>query len=370
MDIEIRAASVGDVEPAVRVVAASWGHTPTAADFEDARALFEMDRTLLAFDRGRLVGVAAARTVELTLPGCTTAACAAFTDTGVLPTHRRRGALTALMAVHHELSMERGEPVSILAPSEGKIYRRFGYGVASFGWAVEVDRPAEVLAARGGLDGDDRDALRLLEPDEAALVLPAIYERYRRSQPGEVSRSPAYWAADSRDRRDGERDRSTVVYDQEGYATYRLEPAWRSGVPRFRLEVEEMVAATAPARAALWRYLLTVDLVGTLSAPNLAPDDPLRWLLADPRALRVTSVRDLTWLRLHDVPAAFAARGVESPLAGISLDPADLAAAYLGGTSLGVLARAGRVVELTPGAVAAADASLRSDPLPHTVTDL
>ena len=43
---------------------------------------------------------------------------------------------------------------------------------------------------------------------------------------------------------------------------------------------------------------------------------------------------------------------------------ADLGAAYLGGVSFGALARAGRVVELSEGALARANALFGWDPLP------
>ena len=37
-------------------------------------------------------------------------------------------------------------------------------------------------------------------------------------------------------------------------------------------------------------------------------DEPLRWLLADPRRFRVNALADFLWLRLLDIPRALAAR--------------------------------------------------------------
>jgi predicted acetyltransferase len=48
----------------------------------------------------------------------------------------------------------------------------------------------------------------------------------------------------------------------------------------------------------------------------------------------------------------------------LSLDAGDLGAVYLGGTSFNQLSRAGRVVELKPGAVATADALFHSNRAP------
>ena len=126
--------------------------------------------------------------------------------------------------------------------------------------------------------------------------------------------------------------------------------------------------------------------------------DPLLSLLAEPRRLRLT-VRDGVWVRLVDVPAALESRryaaedrivlevrddfcpwndgrvALEGGADGaacvrtdaspdLMLSSAELAAAYLGGTTIGHLARAGRVDEETPGALRRADAMLRWDPAP------
>jgi predicted acetyltransferase len=52
----------------------------------------------------------------------------------------------------------------------------------------------------------------------------------------------------------------------------------------------------------------------------------------------------------------------------LGLDIAALGAAYLGGPRLATLARAGRVVELAPGALGRADRMLASDPAPLCTT--
>jgi predicted acetyltransferase len=164
------------------------------------------------------------------------------------------------------------------------------------------------------------------------------------------------------------------------------------------------MALTVEARAALWQYCFNVDLVATVKAVDRPIDDPLRWMLADPRRLRVPRLGDFLWVRLVDLPAALMARRysatdclvfeVEDPfclensgryqLAGgsdgaecrrssaepdISLQVADLGATFLGGVRFDTLARAGRVHEQTPGAIRRADAMFASDPAPWCTTE-
>lgn len=406
MDIEVRAAAAEELDDVIRAVTACWGHHAGAGDLEDARALAELDRTFAAFDdRGRPVGVAAAITLDLTVPGGGAVPAAGFTDVGVLPTHRRRGVLTALLARHLEQSLARGEPASVLVAAEGTIYHRFGFGAATLSMAAEIDPRRGAFL--GPLDTAGAGELRLLRAEEAAILLPEVYERYRRAQPGEVSRSEAFWDVALREHeraRDGVGAAFAVVHeapdgDVDGYALYRMHEAWPQGLPAFTMDVEEVVTPSPAVRAALWRYLLDVDLVGAVRCWNLAVDDPLRWLLADPRALQVTTVRDMLWLRLVDVAAALSARRyavaarvvLDVQQAGrylldgsphgatcrpcpeqgpdLSISLADLGAAYLGGVSLSTLARAGRVVEHTRGTLARADTLFRSDPPPHCLTD-
>jgi predicted acetyltransferase len=68
-----------------------------------------------------------------------------------------------------------------------------------------------------------------------------------------------------------------------------------------------------------------------------------------------------------DGNAARCSRAEEEP--ELQLDVADLAAAYLGGATFATLARAGRIRERSPGAVARADALFASRPAPWTVSD-
>jgi predicted acetyltransferase len=77
--------------------------------------------------------------------------------------------------------------------------------------------------------------------------------------------------------------------------------------------VEEFTAATAEAHVALWRALIGLDLVETIIAPS-HPDDPLPYLLDDPRLVRTTASEDGLWLRIMDVAATLQARTYQGDL--------------------------------------------------------
>src|SRR5204862_4186198 len=152
--------------------------------------------------------------------------------------------------------------------------------------------------------------------------------------------------------------------------------------------------------AALWRFVFDIDLVGDVIARDRGPGDPLRWRLLDPRRLTVTEELDMLWLRLVDVAAGLEARTYATDdelvfdltdeccrwntgtwllttgsctkagqrTADLSLNARDMGAAYLGGVPFSVLARAGRVTELTKGALERADAMFVADRQPWTTT--
>src|SRR5438094_740623 len=101
----------------------------TEHDLARDRLVLELDRTFAAFDDGRIVGCAGVLTFASVVPGGGSVGTAGVTAVGVLPTHRRRGILTALMHAVHDQAVDRGEPIATLLASEGQIYGRFGYGL-------------------------------------------------------------------------------------------------------------------------------------------------------------------------------------------------------------------------------------------------
>ena len=406
----IRTATPERLREFLRPLEPAFAEEYPADEFEADRHLFEADRIIGAFDGEGAVGCAGAYSARLSVPGGEVAA-AAVTLVAVLPTHRRRGILRALM--DHQLGdvHERGEPVAILWASEGAIYQRFGYGLATYSTTFEIDprrsaflRPVPPIGR-----------VRFLSADEALTVVPSIYERSRAGIPGALARSEAWWRwaglRDSAAPRQESGPKWIVVLEVDGvavgYAIYRAKAGWDDRGPDGRLTVLEVMADDAAAERQLWRWLLDVDLVGRLKAFRQPLTPPLVLMLAEPRRLGLT-VGDGLWLRLVDLPVALAARGygaagslvlevaddacawnagrwrlqvvpkngpdsngaVERTDAApdLVLDVADLGAAYLGGVRFAELAAAGRSEERTAGALALADRMFASGRSPWCST--
>ena len=100
-----------------------------------------------------------------------------------------------------------------------------------------------------------------------------------------------------------------------GYAVFTLTERWDedAGLPEGVLEVSEAIAADPAATAALWDNLLSRDLVSEFHARMRPVDDPLLYLLADPRRVR-SLVSDGLWVRLVDVGSALAQRHYACPV--------------------------------------------------------
>src|SRR5688572_28181594 len=102
------------------------------------RRMTELERTLAVFDGDRIVGGSMLLRMRLTVPGGELP-MGGLTAVGVVPTHRRRGVLSALMQRHFADMREWGEPLSGLSAAEYPIYGRFGYGSAApdLHWTIE-----------------------------------------------------------------------------------------------------------------------------------------------------------------------------------------------------------------------------------------
>ena len=361
---------------------------------EDRHRTWEPERIIAAFDGEQPVATAGALTFRLSVPGGE-AAAAGVTLVGVSPAHRRRGILRSMMRHQLDDVRARGEPLAVLWASEGAIYQRFGYGLATLSGSFEIERGRAIFAHPAPAEG----TVRLVDRDAAMDIFPSLYDGVRVLTPGMVGRSETWWRFLALHDTDHERGaggmKFLAVYEAggnvEGTAIYRVKPDWDERGPKGRLFAIEVIASTPRATRDLWSWLLQVDLVTLVCGVRAPVPHPLQLLLAEPRRLGFT-VGDALWLRVVDVPAALVARtygrpgtlvlevrdpfcpwnagrwrlaagedgrGVVEPtttMPDVTLDAGDLGATYLGTFRFSDLARVGRIVEGTAGALLRADA--------------
>lgn len=248
------------------------------------------------------------------------------------------------------------------------------------------------------MDEVDRDRFRA-----AAEPLHAAWRHHR---PGNLDRPGAWWDNVLFDAEFVRGDAGALRYllhfddvgDVDGYATYRIKGDFTATGPNGEVRIGELEAQDIRAQVGLWRYLLDVDLTRTFVQRNAPVDAPLRHLVTDARAI-VTEVSDNLYLRIVDVAAALAARTyrtevdvvlqIEDPLlpantgrfrlrggptgatvtrargaADLELGILELGAVYLGGVSLELLHRSGRIREHTPGSAAVLSLAFGSDLAP------
>ncbi len=346
---------------------------------------------------GAIVGGAGAYTHELTVPGGMVSA-AAVTVVGVYPTHRRRGIQRAMMRSQLEAIQERGEPVAYLWASEETIYSRYGYGMAALGGSIDLPKTAAAFARPSAARGQ----VRLLRAEEAVEPISRVYDQVRRVSPGMCARSKDWWTlrrlADPENRRmgGGPQQRAVLELDGEpaGYAIYRIHAAKEGGVAAGHISVVEAMGVTPEATREIWRFLLDIDWIGRVKAHFLPVDHPLQLLLARPRSMG-WHVSDTLWVRIIDVPAAFAARAIR-PGAPVVVEVTDeflesntgryeigagrlgrttadpdlacdinaLGSVYLSGFTMAQLVRSGRAMERREGAAQRLDDLLRWDRAP------
>lgn len=311
-DPEIRPAE--SAEALQEAMAEGFGFDWTADHVTHLARTLELERTRCVFDGAQMVGTCGAYSLRLTVPGGSLPT-GGTTFITVRATHRRQGLLRAMMRAHLDDVREREEPLAVLWASESGIYGRFGYGSAALAYSGRIERAHGAFARPVEAPG----RLRQIDVEEARKLLAPIYERVLPERPGHIARSEAWWEshlADPAWERDGASKFRYVLYEEagepRGFLQYRIQTRWHdSGVPNHILSVVELQSVDAVARAALWRYALDVDLVGTVIAWNLPADDSLPWLLADARRYR-PSWRDGLWLRLMDVPVALEGRRWET----------------------------------------------------------
>ncbi len=316
MTARIRRAEPQDLGALVALDYRNFGVAAKPIDRLDVKELLDLDRFLVAVDGDDLVAAGGSFQMELTVPGGDGLAMSGVTWVSVMASHRRQGILRGLMAGLDELAVEYEEPVLGLTASEGPIYERFGYGIATRNRVTEIDRRRATIDPRL-----EPEPVRLVDAAEHVEEMMACFDRYRKTQVGEVSRTEALFRAENI----AKNKVNFAAMHPDGYAIWAIEEAWNHGHPAHILTVKDLIAVTPAAYLALWNVVLSVDLVGPVrSIRTVAVDDPLPYLLTDQRALRTVESNDYLWLKVADPVRCFEARsyrGDDRLVVGVVEDP-------------------------------------------------
>ena len=382
-------ASEGDNDSYLTAIVRGFHEDFVADQWEAERKVTEWDRCFGFTVQDRWIATCGAYSRVMTVPGGQLPVAAVSIVT-VAPPYRRRGLLNQMMKHQLEDVQRRGvEPVALLWASESLIYGRYGYGHASP--RLTLSGPTRRLSFLPGvsLGAGSVDEVSQEEFLAGASVVQADLVGDR---PGALARTPEWWGVKLFDpeawRRGAGALRFALHYDGDGevdgYATFRVAESDKSAHPGREVRVLDLDAARPDAYAALWRFLLDLDLIRSFSRRIAPVDEPLRYLVADHRAVG-TEVLDGTYARIVDVPAALAARSYSREVdlvleltdyllpanAGrwrlrtsaadaqveptgsspdVTMDIRELGAGYLGGTSFDALHRAGLILEHTADA--------------------
>lgn len=413
MSTTVRPIADDELIPWLDAVSSGFLDRPdTAAIAAEVSSHWDLTRVWGAFDGGRIAGTFRTWATQLTLPGLAQVGATAVTGVAVLPTHRRRGILSAMAAAEAGAARERGEVAALLHASEYPIYQRFGYGPATTAATWTLDARSVMFhpaVAAGG-------SVELVATDDAGRDMAiAVFDAWRARQAGEIWRRPIMWSADfGAGAAFGPAWKGFLVVHRDGsgavdgYARYHVDGRWEERQPRGKLVLDELHALTDDAYAGLWRFVASVDWVSRVEAEKRHVGERLPWLLANARAAVISEVGDGLWVKLLDIPRALEARTYERTAAlvlevivrdggeddvdaeririeleaspdgatarvtaaapDLTIDGAALGAAYLGGTRLrnAVLARG--FDEHRAGALAEADALLATATPPWTST--
>ena len=386
-DLELRTIIKEEYYDWFRDHESAFGRRSTKTQAGRMLPALEMDRALAVFDGNAIVGTAHAHSVELTHPGGSSPS--ALVDmVGVVPTHRRRGLLTQMMMCQLADFHQRGESLAALTASESVIYQRFGYGIGSLQEDWSIGREYSALTSLFQPDG----YIRFVSGTEAKTSVLEVYHKVTSQRPGMVRYQPESYDKFLYDSSHTTDDPPVfrVVYQGSdgplGYARYQV----NGDV----LVVQELMAVTPASWAGLWHFCLSMDLMTGTEAVRRPVDDPLLWMLADPRRVK-RDIKDRMWLRIVDVRGALERRrysvdgklviqvedkfcpwnegiyDLEGSDAGafcratnsspdLTVSASDLASAYLGAVGFRTLFQAGRVSEHTDGAITIADSMFRT----------
>jgi predicted acetyltransferase len=184
------------------------------------------------------------------------------------PEARRQGCVSKLLVHSLETMRKNGQTISMLHPFAFSFYRKYG-------WEMTVERKKYTIAThqlppRVETPGQVK---RLPKPDIA--VLDAVYSKYASRYSGTLVRTHEWWELKILTKP----GKVAIYYNDnnepEGYVFYQVTDK--------TLTVHDWVSTNETSRKALWTYIGNHDSMIDQITVVVSVDDPLPFLLADPR---------------------------------------------------------------------------------------
>ncbi len=308
MGAEIRRATAKEIKEYTRVCAAGLGIP------QDWIGTTPPEQTLCAFEDGNMVSTYRAIPFTVYINGCGVPA-AGVADVSTLPTYRRRGYQRQIFSRHLLQLHEKGErPLIILWPSRSGIYRRYGCEFVTTQIRYRID-PRDVRFAKQPAQTGSFTEIGEQQTDSVA----DLYHRFASGRTGYLHRPRHFW-----EKQVVEKGKNPLfvrtMYEEEGvpagYVMYEVKPI-RGGIYHHDHEVTvtEVVYRDIRAFHALWRHLAELDLTSSIMLPSVSEDDPLPYLLTEPRAIiRMETESSTSALmgRIVDVDGALSGRGYQA----------------------------------------------------------
>jgi predicted acetyltransferase len=277
----------------------AFGPEDPAGIWARSEATIADGRGVGAFEGGRLVGSAVFHELRQWWLG-RAVTLAGVAGVKVAPECRGRGVGRALMTALIELMNERGYPLAALYAATRPIYRQLGWEMAGVRYEADIQARSLLSLTRADFPAQGTPPLRRPGPADAAeiiAVLGRVHELARDCGPilfsEEMMRrrltAPGMYF-----------DTGKFAYlAPDGFLAYR----WNGG----GLYIDKLVAASPETTRALWSVVASHSSVARTVRAQVAPADPVWWLLREEDATIATHKQWM--LRLLDAPAAVAARG-------------------------------------------------------------
>jgi predicted acetyltransferase len=302
-------------------LAVGFFDVPDAARNLFVEANFDNQRTIGAFENGKIVGTYASFTTPVSLPGGTFTPANAVAGVTVLPTHRGRAILRSAITADLANAKDRGDAVAMLNASKFGIYARFGFGVATETIDCSIDTRGIEFRASGATSQRKRPPVELVAASEAVALCQPVYQHVQRQVAGIIERPRPYWQRSFgllTDLKKWEWNGHVAITRDEhgtvdGFVRYCAGKGdWDTGRPNETLVVNELVTGTPQAHRQILEYLCTMAWVAKVTMIDRAVDDDSHLFLADERRVTRSRRLDQLWARALHVPALLTTRRYET----------------------------------------------------------